>query len=227
MKVKVTVVAVCLCLLAIPHAAFGQEENNDNPTITSSAAVSASAPVGSLSQFSNAGLGLDFSGGYNFTRRHAVMAEFMWNWLYATGSSLQPVRDVLQTNRVGGHGNLIAITAEYKYELRGRSLGAYLIGGTGLYHREAQLTKQIPTGTPIPCRPVSVWLWWGYVCGNATTSTTLASSSAEALGVNGGIGFTVRTGEAPYRWFVECRYHYAPTKNINTQLVTFNIGVRY
>jgi hypothetical protein len=45
--------------------------------------------------------------------------------------------------------------------------------------------------------------------------------------VNGGVGFTIRVGEAPYRFYVESRYHYAPTKNINTQLVAVTVGFRY
>jgi hypothetical protein len=214
-----------ICLLTFPWALQAQEqEENDNPNITSSVAVVGSAPLGPISQFASAGLGLDFTGGYNFTRRHALISEFMWNWLYASGSALQPVRDVLQSNKVGGHGNLITLTLEYKYELRGRSLGAYLIGGGGYYHRKAEITKEIPVGTPIPCQPV--WLWWGFTCGT-TTSATFANSSSDTVGVNGGIGFTIRTGEAPYRWYVESRYHYAPTKNVNTQLLTVSLGIRY
>jgi hypothetical protein len=223
MKHKLSLLA-CVCLLTAPRALRAQE-GNDNPSVTSSAAVVGSAPLGPISQFASAGVGLDFSGGYNFTRRHALITEFMWNWLYASGSALRPVRDVLQSNKVGGHGNLITFTLEYKYELRGRYFGTYLIGGGGYYHRNAQLTKQIPSGTPIPCQPV--WVWWGYTCGT-TTSATLASSSSDTVGVNGGIGFTIRAGdEAPYRWYVESRYHYAPTRNVNTQLLTLSVGIRY
>jgi Outer membrane protein beta-barrel domain len=222
MRCRVALVA-CLCLLTVPRATRAQDENDD-PRIAGSAALSLSAPLGSISQFAHAGLGLDFGTGYNFTRRHAVIGEFMWNWLFATSSALQPVRDILQTTKVGGNGNLLALTAEYKYELRGRSFGSYLIGGGGYYHRSTDITKLIPSGTPIPCQ--QVWAWWGYPCGT-TTSTTVASSSSGAVGVNGGIGFTIRVGEAPYRWYAEARYHYAPTKTITTQLLTFNIGFRY
>jgi len=214
----------CMCLLTLPRAVRAQEEGDDNPDITTSVAVVGSAPLGPIAQFTSAGVGLDFSGGYNFTRRHALISEFMWNWLYANDSAVQPVRDILQSNKVGGHGNLITLTLEYKYELRGRLLGTYLIGGGGYYHRNAEITKQIPPGTVVPCQPV--WVWWGYVCGT-TTSATVASSSSNTVGVNGGIGLTIRTGEAPYRWYVESRYHYAPTKNVNAQLLTVSVGIRY
>jgi len=45
--------------------------------------------------------------------------------------------------------------------------------------------------------------------------------------VNGGAGLTFRVGAAPYRVFVESRYHFAPTKNVTTQLVTVTWGIRY
>jgi hypothetical protein len=221
---QITVIAF-LCLLGAPIGVWAQEDaGNDNPSITSSTAVTGSAPLGYMSQFASAGVGLEFSTGYNFTRRHALMGEFMWNWLYGTNSALQPVRDTFQSIKVGGHGNLITFTAEYKYELRGKLYGMYLIGGGGLYHRSTEITKQIPPGTSIPCQPV--WVWWGYTCGT-TTSSTVASSSSQTFGLNGGIGFTIRVGKAPYRWYVESRYHYAPTRNIGTQLMTFSAGFRY
>jgi Outer membrane protein beta-barrel domain len=172
-------------------------------------------------------LGIDYGAGYNFTRRHAVVGEVMWNWLYPTDGVLQPIRQALQSPDINGHGNLVALTANYRFELRGRVLGAYFIGGGGWYHRNASLSRQIPAGTNISCTPA--FLWWGFDCtsGTTTTNLTLASSSSNALGVNGGIGFTVRVGDAPYRFYVESRYHYAPTKNINTQIVVISVGIRY
>jgi hypothetical protein len=34
-------------------------------------------------------------------------------------------------------------------------------------------------------------------------------------------------GDPPYRWYVESRYHYAPTENISTRLLTVTVGFRY
>jgi hypothetical protein len=52
-------------------------------------------------------------------------------------------------------------------------------------------------------------------------------SSSNALGANGGIGFTARGGESPYRFYAEARYHYAATENISTHFVAITVGVRY
>jgi hypothetical protein len=217
---------VWICLVTAPTWIHAQD-GDDDPSFTDSAGMTISAPLSPISHYASAGLGTDVSAGYNFNRQHALLGEFMWNWLYASDTALQPLRVALQTPNIGGHGNLYSMTANYKYELRGKLLGAYLIGGGGWYRRSTSITKQIPAGTAITCQPI--WLWWGYSCssGLVTTSLTLANSTSNAFGANAGIGFTIRVGEAPYRFYVESRYHYAPTKNISTQLVAFSFGFRY
>jgi len=217
-----------MCLLVVPnsiHAQWGSE--NDDPTFTDNMGLTTSLPLHPTSQYMSAGLGVNVGAGYNFDRRNALIGEFMWNWLYPTDAALQPIRIAAQSPNISGHGNLFALTANYKFELRGKLLGAYLIGGGGWYHRTTSLTKEIPSGTSTVCQPV--WLWWGYSCssGIVTRDVTVASSSSSTFGANGGIGFTIRVGEAPYRFYLESRYHYAPTKNISTQFVAFTFGVRY
>ena len=215
-----------MCLLVILPSIRAQHAD-DNPSFSSSIATSISGPLSPLNHYTNVGLGVSYSAGYNFNRRHALVGEFMWNWLFPTNEALQPLRLALQTPNISGHGNLFAVTANYKFELRGKLLGAYLIGGGGWYYRVTSITRELPTGTSITCQPV--WLCWGYDCasGLSTTSLTVASSSSSVIGANAGIGFTIRVGAPPYRWYVESRYHYAPTKSIRTQLMTLSVGFRY
>lgn len=217
---------IWICLLTIPSGIHAQNRE-DNPDFSSSIGMSISAPLAPTSRYVNSGLGVDYSAGYNFTRRHALVGEFMWNWLFPTDVDLLPLRVALQSRDISGHGDLFAFTANYKFELRGRVLGAYLIGGGGWYHRSTEITKAIPAGTSISCDPV--WLWWGYSCslGIVTNNLTVANSNSSAFGANGGIGFTIRVGDPPYRWYVESRYHYAPTENISTRLLTVTVGFRY
>lgn len=214
-----------LGIILLPTSAYAQ--GNDDPRFNDNIGVfTMSTPLNPMARYTNFGLGVDFGAGYNFTRRQAVVGEVMWNWLYATDGALDPVRAALQSPNVGGHGAFVALMSTYRYELRGRALGTYLIGGPGWYHRSAELSKAIPAGT-VCINPLSVW--WGYNCtpGTATTSATIASSSSSAFGINGGVGFTVRVGEAPNRAYVEARYHYAPTKNVNTQFISIVFGFRY
>lgn len=224
-------VLLCFCLVVIPTGVRAQwGPGNDDPSYASSIGMTVSLPLHPTSHYVSAGLGVVGGAGYNFDRRNALIGEFMWNWLYNTEAALQPVRAALQSPNIGGHGNLYALTANYKFEPRGKLLGIYFIAGGGWYYRTTKLSSvpaAVPTGTSIACDPA--WLWWGYSCSSGLVNTSLGAThnSVSAFGANGGIGFTIRLGEAPYRFYVESRYHYAPTEPIATQLVAFTFGIRY
>lgn len=219
------IIAFGLLLLAIrlAHA----QEGDDNPKANINLGMTISAPLNPTARFANIGWGLTIGAGYNFTRRHAVVGEFMWDKLFPTNNVLAPIRLALQNPNISARSNLDSLTGNYRFELRGKALGTYFIGGGGLYYRTTSLTERITTGSNITCSPV--WLWYGFTCssGVVTANQTLASSSSYAMGANGGIGFTARVGDAPYRIYVESRYHYAPNKRINTQLVVVSVGIRY
>lgn len=204
-----------------------EEPGNDNPRGTTNLGMPLNAPLSPVSQHVSWGLGVNTGAGYNFNRRHALIGEFMWNWLYPTNQTLRPIQIALHTNKVSGHGNLFAFTGGYKLELRGKAVGTYFIGGGGWYYRTASLSRPVPDGTTIGCVPA--WVYWGYNCssGLVVSDLTEVHSNASALGVNGGVGLTFRVGVAPYRMYVESRYHFAPTKNITTQFLTVSWGIRY
>lgn len=221
-------VLVCLSLLLIACSARAQSEyGNDDPSITTSLGIPVSVALNPTGRYISGGWGVDGGIGHNFNRRNALIGEFMWNNLNPTSGVLQPIRVALQSPDINGFSNLFALTANYRFELRGKRFGTYFIGGGGWYYRNAYLSKPIPTGTIIICDPT--WRWWGYTCasGLVITNVTMASTGSNAFGANGGIGFTIRVGEAPYRFYAESRYHYAPTKNVNTQLVAITVGFRY
>lgn len=198
-----------------------QDESDDNRKSNGNLGLPLSVPLNPMGQFAQVGTGVIYGAGYNFTRRHAVIGEFMWDWLHPSTNNLTGVANL------SGHSNLYALTGNYRFELRGKSLGTYLIAGGGWYMRHSSLTTTVVTGNSIACMPV--WLWWGATCssGLVTANQTLKSSSSSAFGANGGIGFTVRVGDAPWRVYVESRYHYAPTRHINTQLIVTTVGIRY
>jgi hypothetical protein len=207
--------------------AVAQGEPDDDPKGNTNLGFTMSAPLNPLGQFATLGLGMSVGAGYNFTRRHAVVGEFMWNHLNVDNAAVNAIRDTLQNPFLNAKSDVFAFTANYRYELRGKALGTYFIGGGGLYYRNASLSQRVVTGSGITCTPV--WLWWGFSCesGTVTANQTVRGSSSNALGMNGGIGFTARVGDAPYRIYVESRYHWAPNKGISTQLATITIGIRY
>jgi hypothetical protein len=196
--------------------------------INSNLAMVLNMPVGSTSEVAGTGWGAVGGVGYNINERNAVIGEFMWNRMYPSGSVLQPLQTAsLPSDKLNGNSNLYALTGNYRYELRGRMLGTYLIGGGGWYFRKNWLSREITSGTGTVCTPA--WLWWGFTCtsGTVTADQRLATSTTDAWGVNAGIGMTVRVGEAPYRLYTEARYHYAPTKNLGTQFIAVTVGIRY
>ena len=219
--VVVTIVVVAC------YQVHAQDEGDDDAKGNTNLGLPISAPLNPTAQFAHFGIGITLGAGYNFTRRHAVVGEFMWNNLSPTDKLLAPIRLVSQNPTLSASGNLFATTGNYRFELRGKSVGLYFIGGGGWYYRFTHLSQKITTGSSITCTPT--WLWFGFACesGTVIANQTLASSSSSALGVNGGIGFTARVGEAPYRVYVESRYHYAPNRGVNTQLVTVTVGIRY
>jgi len=184
-------------------------------------------PLSPTNEFASTGWGVAGGAGYNFNINHALVFEFMWNRLYATDRALQPLRQALQSPDFNGKSTLYVLTGNYRYERRGKIFGAYLIGGAGLYYRTTNPSKLIVTGGGIPCAPA--WNWWGFTCssGTVTPGQSLGSIGSNAFGGNGGIGFTARVGEDPWRMYVESRYHYAPNKDFSTQLITITVGIRY
>jgi Outer membrane protein beta-barrel domain len=200
----------------------------DECKINTNLAAVVNVPLNPTAQFVTAGWGLVGGIGYNFNKRNAFVGEFMWNRTYPDGESLQPLRTVLQAGDLNAYNDFYVLTGNYRFETRGQFFGTYLIGGGGLYVRYAHLSRSVTVvGTGTPC--TSSWLWWGFNCtaGFVTASQTLASTTSSVLGGNAGGGITFRVGDAPYRIYAEARYHYAPTKHINSQFVAVAVGLRY
>jgi len=193
MKSVLLTLLVSITALA-PVLVWAQEdEANDNRKSNGQLGLPISVPLAPMGQFAMAGTGVTYGAGYNFTRRHAVIGEFMWDWLHPNVSGLPGV------SSADGHSNLYTLTANYRFELRGQMFGTYFLAGGGWYLRHSSLTTSTVTGSAITC--TQEWLWWGATCssGVVTNEQTHRSSSSSALGVNGGIGFTVRVGDAPWR----------------------------
>lgn len=203
------------------------EEGNDTPRGNVHIGMPIAIPLNPTAQAVHLGFGLNFGGGYNITRRHAAVSEFLWNDLFPTNEALAKLRVGLNDPTLNASVHLVALTANYRYELRGLRVGTYFLGGGGLYYRHTNITKEVVNGNQIKC--TRSWEWWGFECtsGVVTQSQTLTSWSASAGGFNGGIGFTARVGEPPYRFYVESRYHYVPNSRINTQLINITFGFRY
>ncbi len=221
------VLALAPCLAraqATPHA---ERDTTDNPYGNVHLGAPIAIPLNPAARAVHLGFGFNVGGGYNFNRNHGLVGEFMWNDLLPTNEALAKIRTALKDPSISAHVGITELTANYRYELRGKELGTYFLGGAGLFYRHTSLSKKVVTGSTIQCDPT--WEWWGFECtsGTVTENQTIGSWSATAPGYNGGIGFTFRVGEPPYRVYAEARYHYAPDHRINTQLVEITFGIRY
>src|SRR5438270_13650549 len=116
---KVQYAVICLVFLAITAAAprvQAQDHNDEfdeNSRINTNVAFTLSAPLNPLAHSTNFGWGFVLGAGYNFSHRHAIVAEFLWNRLQPTPEALTPFRLALHSADINGHGNLLAWTANY------------------------------------------------------------------------------------------------------------------
>lgn len=186
----VFLVAIVLAAVQLLQA---QDDCGDECRINTNLALVINVPVNASAQAVGTGWGIAGGIGYNFDRHNAVIGEFMWNRVYPSGGALKPFETALQSTDLRGHTDLYTLTGEYRFELRGRLIGAYLIGGGGWYFRNTWLSREVPSGTGTLCSPA--WRWWGYTCASGIVNPNQppVTSSTNTFGVNGGVGFTCKS----------------------------------
>jgi Outer membrane protein beta-barrel domain len=222
---------VLFCIVAVGFVrglpAQDDEEFGEDSHLNTNLGFTITTPLNPTAQLVNVGGGGVAGAGYNINEHHAFVGEFMWNRLGASDAALIPIRAALGTRNIDGHGDLFALTGNYRFELRGKKTGIYFIGGGGWYRRNATIDTHVPTGTGTSC--TQTWLYWGFECsqGIVTSNQTVASFTADNLGVNGGGGVTFKVGEPRYRVYIEARYIYVPTKTLHTELIPITVGIRF
>lgn len=218
--------ALVATLFSIPVVA--QDDWDENSKLNTNLAFPVIVPVGKASNLVTVGTGITGGAGYTFNEHHALIGEFMWSWLYSTSAALVPLQQALGSTALNGHSNLFVVTGNYRFEMRGHRFGGYIIGGPGMYYRNADTTTHV---TPLPgtvCTPV--WQWWGFPCSGGIVQPSSSSSFASAvLGGNAGGGFTIKVGSEPrYRMYFEARYHYAPFgNNTSMRFIPITTGIRF
>src|SRR5580765_3903438 len=127
-KLKVRSILALVIGLGPLQRLQAQDDCGEVCKINSNLAMVLNLPVGSTSQVIGTGWGAVGGVGYNFNGRNALIGEFMWNRMYPSGGVLQPLQTaVSQSGSLNGNSNLYALTGNYRYEMRGRMLGTYLI----------------------------------------------------------------------------------------------------
>jgi hypothetical protein len=160
--VKVKIILLLAIALATVPLLQAQDDSGDECRINTNLAMVINAPVNTSAQAVGTGWGMARGIGYNFDRRSAVIGEFRWKRVYPSGGALKPFESALQSTDLHGNTDFYTLTGEYRFELLGRLLGTYLIGGGGWYFRNTWLSSEVPSGTGTVCS--SAWRWWGYRC---------------------------------------------------------------
>src|ERR1700756_3266214 len=91
---------------------------DENSKLNTSLGMPLSAPVNPTARFTNFGLGFTAGAGYKMARRNAFIGEFLWTRLYPSNSAIAPLRLALNSRSLSGHGNLLAVTGNYRFEMQ-------------------------------------------------------------------------------------------------------------
>ncbi|HWB85995.1 MAG TPA: outer membrane beta-barrel protein [Bryobacteraceae bacterium] len=213
-----------LLSFAVLSIVFGGSARAQDSRINTNLGVGVTVPVNPTAALIGAGVNVVVGVGYNFDKHHSLVGQFMWSGLPLNQDALRPIRILANTRDISTSSNLFAVTGNYRYRIQGKVFGGYIIAGGGVYYRRVTLSRQVPVGIGTVCGPT--WQWLGYACvsGIITDDQTLIRSGSTAFGGNAGVGFTIRINEEGYKFYVESRYHYAPTKNIATQIIPITLG---
>jgi hypothetical protein len=199
-------------------------QEHDFSKVNTNLGMGMTVPLNPTAQIVGSSVDVVVGAGYNFDKHNSLVGQFMWAGIPVNKDAMRPIYLIANTHDISGSSNLFAATANYRLQLQGRTFGVYWITGGGMYYRRASLSQSVVVGTGTVCGPT--WSFWGYGCvnGNVNQDQTLVKAGSTAFGGNGGMGFTIRINDEGYKFYVESRYHYAPTKNINTQLITITLG---
>src|SRR5215469_17537098 len=107
-----------LCIgRAAPQVSYS-EEANDDPRGNVHLGAPIVIPLNPTAKAVHLGFGLNVGGGYNFTRQHAAVGEFLWNDLFPTNEALAKLRLALNDPKLDASVHLTALTGNYRFELR-------------------------------------------------------------------------------------------------------------
>ena len=168
--------------------------------------------AGSTSNRLDGGGNFSVGAGYNFSPTLGVVGEFGYDLLGVNSATLTSLGVPNGTAHVWS----LTVNPIVRVPL-GHRLGAYFIGGGGLYQRRLEFTS--PT-TDTVFNPV-----FGVV--SVPADQVVGSSTSTAGGLNGGGGFTFSLGESGAKLYVESRYNHAFTRGPGTSYVPVTIGIRW
>jgi len=208
-------------------------------------------PTGGTHNYFSPSYNFQVGGGRNFNKKVAALVEFDYA-NFGLQSSLtnalggtNGIYTLLGVTPVGGHGHDWSFTLDPMYTYMDRDkIGGYVIGGVGFYHKVTDFTT--------PAEETYFDPYYGEITIEA--NETFDSYVSNAVGVNGGLGFTYKASRfSDVKFYAEARYVYTanqrrpyydgstgtnPTANVNyfdvfpqnsapTTFIPVTFGIRF
>jgi Outer membrane protein beta-barrel domain len=175
----------------------GAEQRNLFGPISFNVGGALSLPVSQTADRFDPGAG--FTAGITFSPvpMIGIQAEYLFSYYNADGDVLAGSN--LDGNMTMQYGDLNLVVRPIT---RSR-FGFYILGGPGIYHRNAEVTQFDGVGAATYCDPLLFFCYPTAV----PVSTVIGSQSSTDFGLNGGVGaYAVLT--PPLRLYLEARYHF-------------------
>jgi hypothetical protein len=183
--------------------------------------VGLTAPVQDTSTYLKPSYSFGAGFGRQWSKHIAALLQFDWDNLGFQNSTLANQLSLYNTiigycnashscgttttiptlSSVGGTSHVWSFTIDPTFTIKsGEGVGAYVVAGTGFYHKTANFTTP---ASGVYCDP-----YYGY-CYSYTANSTIDKYTSNAVGVNGGLGVTYKFSRfSNERFFAEVRYVY-------------------
>ena len=197
-----------------PRRRYGRPRYNDNQHNADGSAkwtfvvgAGMTAPIGNTFHYLNTYYGAQVGGGRNFNKNFGVLAQFDYDAFGFNARTLTNQTALYNTPYIYGAGAVSGLDGTshvWSFTLNpiynvfsGETVGAYVVGGVGFFHKTANFT--VP-GSATYCDPY-------YGCSKYAQNQTIDKYTSNAPGFNGGVGLTFKPSRfASERLFVEARY---------------------
>jgi hypothetical protein len=164
-------------------------------------------PTGGTHAYFSPNYDFQVGGGRNFNKKLALLLQFDWDAFRIPTATLNNLLAIYNGEsvqaglaNVGGHAHIWSFTVDPMYTFyQADKVGAYVIGGVGFYHKVTDFTTP-ETGEY--CDPY-------YGCYEYQANATIDDYTSNAVGVNGGVGFTYKMSRfSDLKFYGEARYVY-------------------
>lgn len=187
-------------------------------------------PVGNTRSSETFGYNVKFGGGYNFSRRFGVLAEYEFNRLGIPNSFVTATvgSQSSQQSTLPPQGNVhvwgLTLDPIYYYKTTG-AWGGYVTGGGGFYRKVTSFTQPVDLGT--------VFGYYGSYEQFGSQLISHFSSNQGGLNIGTGLTHNIGTGgakvfaEARYVWVNSPRASATQTGSGKVRLVPITFGIRF